>query len=171
MKLGVTLFLLVGCGPAFTAATAEPDILRPDADPPAVDSSADGAPATDSADSGGAESGGEDSGGERDAAAERAEAQAEACASVLHSDGIGDSWSDCVPAGTHNAEQALRACESAHAGPCQAIDCGGDAGAEAVCNACACWTFAGPYGAGSVFESACADAGVQQHCGGGVVWD
>lgn len=33
-----------------------------------------------------------------------------ACASVTHSNGVGQFWQDCVPLGTYTAEQAIKAC-------------------------------------------------------------
>lgn len=155
MKLGVTLLLLAGCGgPAFEATVLE----RPDAQSEsAPDAPGEGGDPL------------EGGGDEKDAAPER-EAGQETCAPVMHSDGIGQSWQDCVPLGTYDEQQALAACRSSGRS-CAAVTCGGDAGAQAVCSACACWTFAGPYGAGSVYATtSCQDAGVEQHCGGGATW-
>jgi len=36
----------------------------------------------------------------------------DACALVTHDNGIGQTWQDCVPLGTYNQEQAMKACEA-----------------------------------------------------------
>lgn len=162
MKLCLLCLLLAGCSAPFEAAIAEP--------------TQDGAP--DAPADGGASA--QDGGGGEGEAAPEGEAgqvldtgphsEAEACALVTHTDGIGQSWQDCVPEGTYDEQEARRACESSGA-QCVPSDCNSDAGVQAICSACACWTFQGPYGAGSVYATtACADSGVQQHCGGGATW-
>jgi hypothetical protein len=43
----------------------------------------------------------------------------DACAPVTHNTGLGQQWTDCVPLGTYNLEQALKAC----AAYCTSISC------------------------------------------------
>lgn len=43
---------------------------------------------------------------------------ADACALVTHDNGLGQTWQDCVPLDTYNAEQALKACEASGAVRC-----------------------------------------------------
>jgi len=83
-----------------------------------------------------------------------------------HSDGLGDSWTDCAPPGTLDPTEAARACAAFTSlvfsqAPCREAE--GDAGMfdpdadietnVAVCTsaevdmvemACACWAYAGP---------------------------
>jgi hypothetical protein len=95
----------------------------------------------------------------------------EACTSLIkHSNGIGQTWTDCAPLSTYDEVEAISACESNSVlhSPYPACDvnmCGGSI-ATAFCNVdvsvpgfCTCWTFAGP-GAGRVLSHACdLDAG------------
>jgi len=37
---------------------------------------------------------------------------------VTHSNGIGQTWQDCVPLGTYNLSQAMKACKAANSGKC-----------------------------------------------------
>jgi hypothetical protein len=41
-----------------------------------------------------------------------------ACTLVTHSNGIGQTWQDCVPLGTYNESQAMKACEASGAPLC-----------------------------------------------------
>jgi hypothetical protein len=107
-----------------------------------------------------------------------ASSEAEACTLVAHTNGIGQSWSDCAPLGTYNQTEAEQACEAnAHlhgaASACVVNDCDGPV-AVAVCDVdvdvlgfCTCWTFAGP-AAGRVLSHACdVDAGAAKaQCAG-----
>lgn len=43
------------------------------------------------------------------------------CELVTHDNGVGQTWQDCVPLETYNAEQALKACEAW----CAAVGCSG----------------------------------------------
>jgi hypothetical protein len=74
---------------------------------------------------------------------------------VVHSNGVGDIFQDCVASGTHNAVQALEAC-SAFTGDgadCKIELCAGGSGGpgktlgQAVCgtqaSVCDCWAYAG----------------------------
>lgn len=36
----------------------------------------------------------------------------DACAPVTHDNGLGQTWQDCVPLGTYNLEQAMKACRA-----------------------------------------------------------
>jgi hypothetical protein len=44
----------------------------------------------------------------------------DACALVTHSNGLGQTWQDCVPLGTYNLNQAMKACSAANATDCYA---------------------------------------------------
>lgn len=64
------------------------------------------------------------------------------CELVEHYNGLGETWEDCVPAGTFNAEQAMKAC-SASSDSCVVAPCG-------VCapsmTPIICWQMLGPAG-------------------------
>lgn len=45
-------------------------------------------------------------------------AGSDACALVTHDNGLGQTWQDCVPLGTYNLEQAMKACVASGAGMC-----------------------------------------------------
>jgi hypothetical protein len=76
---------------------------------------------------------------------------------TAHSDGLGQTFYDCVPWGTLNEAQALEAC-TAYTG--SATQCANDpigcANADEVCttgsSACVCWTYTGMH-SGKVFAS------------------
>ena len=134
---------LVGCGgPAFST-----EVLRAQ-----DDAATDGTPAD--AVLGGDEGVG-DGGSASDAAPEAGEAQA--CTLVTHSDGLGQTWQDCVALGTYDQAEAFRACV-ANGGACVLNACG------AVCDIdphspgyCSCWDYASPL-AGHVNNTAnCTD--------------
>jgi len=90
---------------------------------------------------------------------------AEACALVTHSNGIGQSWADCAPLGTWDEAEAISACEAnatlTKSPPaCVPNFCSGPS-PVAICDVdvqvpgfCTCWTFAGP-AAGHVLSHAC----------------
>jgi hypothetical protein len=42
----------------------------------------------------------------------------DACASVTHDNGFGATWQDCVPLGTYNLEQAMKACAASGVSAC-----------------------------------------------------
>lgn len=47
------------------------------------------------------------------------------CTLVTHDNGLGQTWQDCVPLGTHDQAQALKACVASGAGMCLALNgCG-----------------------------------------------
>jgi hypothetical protein len=78
---------------------------------------------------------------------------------TLHSNGLGQTFQDCAPKGTHNAAQALEACSAftGESASCAIVSCGGAGdgavrgagGGAAACSTglpvCDCWTFSGPY--------------------------
>lgn len=71
---------------------------------------------------------------------------ADACTLVTHTSGIGLTWQDCVPLGTYNEEQAMRACKAAGASECRATNCG--VSNQIVCGynenyVYGCWGFTG----------------------------
>jgi hypothetical protein len=48
------------------------------------------------------------------------------CALVAHSNGLGQSWQDCMPLGTYNEAQAMKACKAYGATRCiDSLGCGG----------------------------------------------
>jgi hypothetical protein len=68
--------------------------------------------------------------------------------SVIHSDGLTGSWSDCTPLGTHDEVQATAACTASTLGGCHdevtplgSAVCGGPA--QVVC-----WVYSGDVDAG-----------------------
>jgi hypothetical protein len=167
------LFLLVGCGgPAFSAAvspelmddTGESDSGKlleidsgsviPDSGSAFPDSSSvipddsseiDSGSVVSETDSDGIDSGlSADSGSVVDSGAVDS-----ACATpVTHSNGLGQTWTDCVPLGTYNMTQAFMACEAA-TGAAGAMQCGihdGDAGGcdNGVFYVGGFWVYAGP---------------------------
>lgn len=72
----------------------------------------------------------------------------DACAPVTHDNGFGQTWGDCVPLGTYNREQAMKACKASGAPRCVFVTfcgvqgseiCGQDAaGAQAYAG---CWGY------------------------------
>ena len=86
------------------------------------------------------------------------------CATT-HTNGVGQSYFDCVDAGTYNQTQAGKAC-TAYTNDqfaCTAGSCIGDAGDLVVCGspdggACACWDYTGT-DTSYVFKSNAPDAG------------
>ena len=149
--------LLLGCGGAPFSAEA----LRAQ-----DDAATDGTPAVDSG-PGGAEAS-SDGGSASDAAPEAGEAQA--CALVTHSDGLGQTWQDCAPLGMYDQAEAFRAC-AANGGACVLNACG------AVCDIdphspgyCSCWDYAGPL-SGHVNNTAdCTDPS-KASCVGSDIWE
>jgi hypothetical protein len=130
MKLGITMLVLAGCGG--TPFLAEPDILAEalaDGGDPVVDSGTvavdSGSSAVDSgkADSGTVDSSAVDSGvvdsgvvdsgsGTIDTGVGVDSGDDSGC-NYLHHNGLGQTWTDCIPTGTHTAAQALKACIAA----------------------------------------------------------
>lgn len=104
------------------------------------------------------------------------------CLLVTHSDGIGQTWTDCASLSTFDEVEAMAACEAnanAQSSPpaCVANACGGEAGPQAVCNLdlmvagfCSCWTYTGS-SAGHVMSHACDGDPSQAVCGGGDTWN
>jgi hypothetical protein len=65
---------------------------------------------------------------------------------VVHANGLGQFFSDCVPLGTYNAAQAAKACAAAGAGACSpntALCGNADMDCTTTANTCMCWTYAG----------------------------
>jgi hypothetical protein len=67
------------------------------------------------------------------------------CKAVVHLNGLGQTYTDCTPLGTYNADEAAKACAAADAGACaeNTILC---ANAPMECtsgNPCLCWTYGG----------------------------
>ena len=126
---------LVGCGGAPFSAEA----LRAQ-----DDAATDGAPAADSG-PGGAEAS-SDGGSASDAAPEAGEAQA--CTLVTHSDGLGQTWQDCVALGTFDVTEGAAACAAHDGGACSGgWACDGQAlfcvmGTGGSC-AGPCWDYSG----------------------------
>jgi len=137
MKLGLLLLLAAGCGTPFTAAPLQRS--APDAqDEGAPDAQAEGGDPA------------QDGGGGQDAAPEAEGGQVEACAPVVHSNGIGQTWQDCTLLGTHDQGQAEAACRANGGAQCVANDCAGS-GSLAICDVdphspgyCSCWDYSGP---------------------------
>lgn len=78
---------------------------------------------------------------------------------TTHSNGIGQSYYNCVDAGTYTQAQALKACTAYTSDQfaCQPAGCVGDAGDLMVCGppdagSCACWTYTG-LDTGHVYKS------------------
>jgi hypothetical protein len=68
-----------------------------------------------------------------------------ACKAIVHFNGLGQTYTDCAPLGTYNADEAAKACAAADAGACteNTILC---ANAPMECtsgNPCMCWTYGG----------------------------
>ncbi len=65
---------------------------------------------------------------------------------TTHSNGIGQSYYDCVAQGTYNSTQANEAC-TAYASGCQTFSCTGPGSNMVVCvtanGNCVCWNFSG----------------------------
>jgi hypothetical protein len=82
---------------------------------------------------------------------------------VVHSNGFGQTFSDCVPLSTYNVTQAFEACAAStgDAGACT-VDPGGlsCSGGNVVCtvtsSTCACWRYDNRSGAIGSFSGACA---------------
>jgi hypothetical protein len=71
------------------------------------------------------------------------------CTAVLHSNGEGQSYTDCTPRGTYSLDQAAKACAAADAGTCatQSIICGINDTETVECAtgaSCTCWTYQTP---------------------------
>lgn len=90
------------------------------------------------------------------------------CALVTHENGLGQTWQDCVPLGTYNEEQAMKACEASGAARC--VDskitsgCGGSShvfgfddaskivgvwGYDGFQGGLVCWLISGPFVVGT----------------------
>ena len=110
-------FAMVSCGgdPFTVAQTLDEvrlDAAPADASDPALDAPAESAPTIDSG-TGGADAEDADGGSGEDARPEADAAQeVEACSPVTHSDGLGQSWSDCAPLGTYDQAEAQAACSA-----------------------------------------------------------
>lgn len=50
----------------------------------------------------------------------------DACALVTHDNGIGQAWQDCVPLGTYDEAQAMKACKASGAPNCRLSGCSAD---------------------------------------------
>jgi len=65
------------------------------------------------------------SGGTTESGGTTSSGGAVACTLVTHSDGVGQTWQDCVPLYTYNEAQAMKACEASGAALClQSTRCG-----------------------------------------------
>jgi hypothetical protein len=157
---------LCGCGGAtFAAGVAAQADDAPDATPgdasPASDAAAEAAPAADSP--------APPPDAPPDHAAEAIAPDAppppsDACAPVTHADGLGQSWQDCVPAGTIDYAQAAAACAAASEGKCayQEYFVGACVGLS-VCSPAHCWGYDytanraddGPFAPAHVCAGAC----------------
>jgi hypothetical protein len=163
MKLGIAgIMLLTGCSLPLDGLATEPDAILLEAGVGAPDAQIDRV-----------EKPAQDSGGKSDSAGEAEAGQAEACSLVTHSDGIGQTWQDCLPLGTYDEAQALAACIANGGSPCVQSNCTG--AGSAICDKdpvmpgyCSCWTYAGS-SAGHVESHACATISVAA-CGGGATW-
>jgi hypothetical protein len=74
------------------------------------------------------------------------DAASDVCVPVTHSNGIGQTWTDCVPLGTYNTMQALKAC-AAFLGvsvPACNVSPVSDCGGGTVSIAGGTWTYNGP---------------------------
>jgi hypothetical protein len=73
------------------------------------------------------------------------------CTLVTHSDGLGQSWSDCAPLGTLDLAEATAACVAGYGSnlACSSHICGSgqpsDPAFHAVCGSLVCWAYDGPY--------------------------
>jgi hypothetical protein len=83
---------------------------------------------------------------------------------IMHSNGVGQSFYDCVAAGTHNQTQATEACAAftGDASQCHSMSCGSG---SAVCSdgsgdACDCWIYSGD-SAGRVKHNSVGSCGCQ----------
>jgi hypothetical protein len=77
--------------------------------------------------------------------------------SIVHDNGVGQTWTDCVPLGTYNIEQAMKACAAAYGGDrtkCEKTACSGTPTPDgnAVCTNFAlktlpwgCWSHTGAF--------------------------
>lgn len=80
-----------------------------------------------------------------------------ACTLVTHTNGIGQTWQDCVPINTYDLNQAMRACEKSGAAHCTNngsicggtyVVCGYDEPRQSIYGGC--WGYYGVYIAGFV---------------------
>jgi hypothetical protein len=140
-----------GSTPDGTSADADPETVSSEPDARAASGMADGAPVL--------EAGAlEPEGGAGPSGPPAGPANACGCPGcVVHSNGVGDTFQDCVPSGTYNAMQALEACAAftGSSADCMTESCpsgGGGPGpgtipGQAVCgtraSVCDCWAFAG----------------------------
>jgi Dictyostelium (slime mold) repeat len=62
---------------------------------------------------------------------------------VTHSNGLGQTWTDCVPLGTHTQTQATSACvaSTGDASSCGQFSCGTQS--AAICSSTSCWEYSG----------------------------
>ena len=174
-RLWWLLTLTISCGvDPFTVAQSldevRLDAAPADASDPALDAPAESAPTIDSG-TGGADAEDADGGSGEDARPEADAAQeVEACSPVTHSDGLGQSWSDCAPLGTYDQAEAQAACEANGGSPCVLNACG------AVCDVdphspgyCSCWVYAGAL-AGHVNNTAGCTTPATASCVGSDTW-
>lgn len=70
------------------------------------------------------------------------------CVPVVHSNGVGQTYTDCVPLDTYGPDEAARACAASNAGTCgqNRFVCGGGPTVECTLMAttCRCWSYTGP---------------------------
>jgi hypothetical protein len=94
-------------------------------------------------DSAGRDSGGVDEDGGVEASTD---APSEACVQYTHHTGLGQTWTDCTPLGTHDQTQATRACQAANKGFCSstAKNCGLDSSASFGIASNYFWAYSGP---------------------------
>jgi hypothetical protein len=64
---------------------------------------------------------------------------------VTHSNGLGQTWTDCVPLNTYNQTQAIEACVASTGNPisCAEFLCGSTTVPNVVCSSTSCWAYLG----------------------------
>lgn len=94
----------------------------------------------------------------------------DACAPVTHDNGLGQTWQDCVPLGTYDLIQAMKACKASEAARCiDAQGCG--AGNFVVIGRDSADAIVGAWGYGGFTESFVCAAGACSGCpSGGTTW-
>jgi hypothetical protein len=83
----------------------------------------------------------------------------DACALVTHNNGRGQTWQDCVPLGTINDAQAVKACQASSATGCAASSSCGPCYYDSFLSAYVCWghgTLGGVDVSGRVFSASTA---------------
>jgi len=67
------------------------------------------------------------------------------CTTVMHSNGVGEKWTDCVPIGTYNQAQATKACTAYTGDPSKCNAVNADGGMEGIADSTqtCTWWFAG----------------------------